>query len=62
MPPRDPSPAARCPAPCKSMSLSGGDNCPPEQLLHSSEMHKGNPGQKQPTGCQRETGGEQLIN
>ena len=38
--PGDPSPAAGCPAPCKSMSLGGGDNSPPEQLLHGSEMHK----------------------
>ena len=38
--PGDPSPAAGCPAPCKSMSLCSGDNSPPEQLLHGSEMHK----------------------
>lgn len=57
----DPSPAARCLAPCKPMSLGGGDNSPPEQPLHGSEMHKGNPEQKPLTGQQKKTGGEQLI-
>jgi len=48
--PGDPSPAAGRLAPCKPTSLGSGDNSPPEQRLHSSEMHNGKPGQKKPVG------------